>query len=414
VSGHVSDRWHLKRPPKRGEPACEHRKIPTAKHGTGRRWQVEYADPDGKLHYPCFDRQDDADNFLVKVRADMLRGTYRDPGSGQTTLRKYALEVFMPAQGFDPSTRLRVNSALRVHILPGLGTRRLQELESHPSLVQAWASALPLAPSSAAAMTTILSTIMRWAVRDKLIASNPCEGIKLPKVVKRRIDPWPPEVTAKVRAGLPARYAAITDAGCGLGCRQSELFALSVENTDFLRRTVHVRVQVKLLGPQLYFAAPKGRKERSVPMASQTGEQLAAHLAAFPAVPVTLPWHEPGSKKHGKPQTLHLLFTTPDGRALNRNSFNPDVWRPARLAAGLADDRVNGCHMMRHVYASTLVARGIDVRTVAEYLGHSDGGALVLRTYSHLLPDADDRARRALEEALGLGKPNAAKLASDS
>ena len=69
-------------------------------------------------------------------------------------------------------------------------------------------------------------------------------------------------------------------------------------------------------------------------------------------------------------------------------------------AAGLADGRENGCHAMRHTYASTLVARGVDPRTAAEYLGHSDGGALVLRTYSHLMPDAEDRARRAIEDAL--------------
>ncbi len=57
--------------------------------------------------------------------------------------------------------------------------------------------------------------------------------------------------------------------------------------------------------------------------------------------------------------------------------------------------------MLRHVFASTLVSRGIDPRTVAEYMGHTDGGALVLKTYSQLMPDAEYRARRALEEALG-------------
>jgi site-specific recombinase XerD len=107
-----------------------------------------------------------------------------------------------------------------------------------------------------------------------------------------------------------------------------------------------------------------------------------------------------GTRRHGKPHTAKLLFTTEDGRALNRNGFN-QVWRDARKAAGLGDDRVNGCHMLRHVFASTLVSRGIDPRTVAEYMGHTDGGALVLKTYSHLMPDAEDRARRALEEALG-------------
>jgi len=400
MSGHVSDRWHLKRAPKRGEPVCEHRKIPTGKHGTGRRWQVEYTDPDRKLHYPCFDTEKAADDFLVKVRADVLRGTYRDPGSGQTTLRKYVNEVWLPAQASDPITIERIRASLRTHILPGLGDRRLQEIEQHPSLVQAWVSGLPLAPSSAARTFVTLSTIMRWAVRDKLISASPCTDIKLPKITRRRIDPWPPETIARVRAGLPVRYRALIDAGTGLGMRQSELFAMSLQNTDFLRRVVHVRVQVKIVGGRFWYAPPKGRKERSAPMARQTADALAAHLVAFPAAVVTLPWHEPGTRRHGQPCTLSLLFTTPDGRQLNRNTFNPRIWRPAVHAAGLPDDRVNGCHAMRHAYASTLIARGIDVRTVAEYLGHSDGGSLVLRTYSHLLPDAGDRTRRALEDAL--------------
>jgi hypothetical protein len=41
----------------------------------------------------------------------------------------------------------------------------------------------------------------------------------------------------------------------------------------------------------------------------------------------------------------------------------------------------------------------------------SAGGALVLNTYSHLMPDAEDRARRAIEEALS-GQPTAANPAN--
>jgi integrase len=205
---------------------------------------------------------------------------------------------------------------------------------------------------------------------------------------------------AKVRAGLPESLRAFVDAGCGLGLRQAELFGLALEEIDWLRRVVHVRWQVKLVGGRQCYAAPKSKAERTLPLAAQTSETLAAHLAAFPAAGVTLPWHEPGTRRHGKPHTAHLVFTTPDGEALNRNAFNQHVWKPAREPARLSDDRVHGCHMMRHVYASVLVARGIDPRTVAEYLGHSDGGALVLKTYSHLLPNAEDRARKALEDAL--------------
>ena len=50
---------------------------------------------------------------------------------------------------------------------------------------------------------------------------------------------------------------------------------------------------------------------------------------------------------------------------------------------------------MRHAAASAWLAAGVDIRTVAEYLGHADPG-FTLRTYRHLMPDAADRARRAM------------------
>jgi integrase len=397
---HVEDRWYrtVKGPDGRLT------KLRTARHGNGLRWRARYLDPDGQERNRSFATKVAAEKFLTEVEHSKIRGSYRDPDAGRITLRRYAEEVFLPAQSSDAVTRERVESALRVHILPGLGGKRLQELEAHPSLVQGWVSGMPLAPSSARRVFSLLSTIMRWAARDKLISTNPClqgrDGIRLPTVTRRKLEPWTPETVAKMRAELPPRWQAMTDAGTGTGARQSELFALAVGNIDFLRRRVHIRVQIKIVGGRLVFAVPKSKTERSVPLARQTGAALAAHLQLFPAAEVTLPWHEPGTRRHGKPHTAKLLFTTEDGRALNRNGFNR-VWRDARKTARLGDDRANGCHMLRHVFASTLVSRGIDPRTVAEYMGHTDGGALVLKTYSHLMPDAEDRARRALEEALG-------------
>ena len=47
---------------------------------------------------------------------------------------------------------------------------------------------------------------------------------------------------------------------------------------------------------------------------------------------------------------------------------------------------------------SVLLADGVDVRTLAEYLGHADPG-FTLRTYCHLLPSSEDRTRRAVDRA---------------
>jgi integrase len=42
-------------------------------------------------------------------------------------------------------------------------------------------------------------------------------------------------------------------------------------------------------------------------------------------------------------------------------------------------------HTLRHMFATRAMESGVDVRTVAGWLGHLDGGALLLKTYSHLL-----------------------------
>jgi integrase len=41
-------------------------------------------------------------------------------------------------------------------------------------------------------------------------------------------------------------------------------------------------------------------------------------------------------------------------------------------------------HSFRHFYASDAIERGVNVRTLAQWLGHRDGGMLLLKTYSHV------------------------------
>lgn len=57
-------------------------------------------------------------------------------------------------------------------------------------------------------------------------------------------------------------------------------------------------------------------------------------------------------------------------------------------------------HALRHYYASVLLDAGENVKALAEYLGHSDPG-FTLRTYTHLMPNSQDRARNAIDGAFG-------------
>ncbi len=93
-----------------------------------------------------------------------------------------------------------------------------------------------------------------------------------------------------------------------------------------------------------------------------------------------------------------LVFTSRQGQPLNRNHYNGYVWKPALVAAGVEATRSNGMHSLRHHYASVLLDGGVSIRAVAEYLGHADPG-FTLRTYTHLMPDSDDRARQVVDAA---------------
>jgi integrase len=155
-------------------------------------------------------------------------------------------------------------------------------------------------------------------------------------------------------------------------------------------------VQIKAVGGQLVYAPVKNKKARDVPMAEPVLPRLSEYMRRFPPVPVTLPWHEPSNKKrHGKPVTRELILTRPDGRPMQAEAFNRP-WRAACKKAGIPDrgPRLNAFHAMRHTFASACLSDGLNPAKVAALLG--DTLEVTLATYSHFLPDDDDRARDIL------------------
>jgi integrase len=286
----IDDRWFRREP---GKP----QKVPTARHGKGKRWDVRWRDDAGRQRHKAFERKQEAESFLAQIQADLARGIYTDPAAGKVTVRTYA-KSWLAAQTFDPSTREATELRLRLHIFPELGGRELRALR--PSVVQAWTRSLQQRPASNYVRVVFanLSAVLSAAVDDGLIGRNPCRAgsVRPPAPERRRIVPWSAERVAAVTAALPERYQVLVMLAAGCGLRQGEAFGLSPDDVDFLRGVVHVRRQVKLVHARQVFGAPKGGKERDVPLPEMVALALAAHLQAFPAVKVTLPWREPDGR----------------------------------------------------------------------------------------------------------------------
>ena len=240
-----------------------------------------------------------------------------------------------------------------------------------------------------------LSAILGAAMDDGRIVRNPCgaKSVKGPKIVRAKIVPWTAAEITVARGALPERYRVLADIGAMLGLRQGEAFGLSPDDIDWMKRVVHVKRQVRIVGSKLCFAPPKGGKERDVPMSATASLRLSAHLQQFPAITVALPWKEPD----GRPVRVRLFATTTARKALDRAYFHR-LWRAAREKAGKANERENGFHALRHYYASAQLAGGTDIKALSEYLGHHDPG-FTLRVYAHLMHGAADKARQAIDDA---------------
>ena len=244
----------------------------------------------------------------------------------------------------DLATATRIEAAFRNHVYaaeripgktpkgaPAIGDYALRTLAKRSSLVQAWISGLQVGPNTARKIIGDVSQVFAAALDEGIVARNPlsARSVQKPKTVRTEAVPWTAAEVEAVADQLPGRLAALPYLGSACGMRQGELFAAQISDLDYLRMTMRIEAQVKLVAGCLYFAPVKNGTTRDVPVADPVIPVLAEHARRFPPVPVTLPWGTPD----GKPVTRKLLFTTADGRALNRNAFNR-VWRkPGGLRA---------------------------------------------------------------------------------
>lgn len=179
------------------------------------------------------------------------------------------------------------------------------------------------------------------------------------------------------------RFRAFVGLCAFAGLRLGEAAALQVGDVDFLRRQVHVRLQVQRLDRSVEIRLPKSNSERTV----HVPDALLAMISEHVALGLAYDW----------------LFAEVEDVPPHQNTVG-HRWRTTLERA-----RVNGVrlHDLRHFYASGLIAAGCDVVAVQRALGHAKS-TTTLTTYAHLWPSAEDRVRDAaahlFTEVVGSGE----------
>jgi hypothetical protein len=152
----------------------------------GNRWLARYRDDTGREHGQRFDRKIDAQRWLDAQTTALVTGQYCDPRAGKITLRKYG-EEWQATAPHGPTTRDLVSRSLERHIYPVLDDLPMRAIRTTQIQALVTTMGIVLAPSTVRDKYSYLVSIMHAAVRDKVIASSPCEGVRLPEVRKKEV-----------------------------------------------------------------------------------------------------------------------------------------------------------------------------------------------------------------------------------
>jgi integrase/recombinase XerC len=211
-----------------------------------------------------------------------------------------------------------------------------------------------LKKSSAARKLASLRTFFRYLCREGVLAANPARALLSPRQERRipaHLDEGDVvrllEVDGDGDADVRAR--AILELLYATGIRCAELVGLDLPEVDLEARFVRV------LG--------KGRKERVVPFGTSAQAALRRYL------PV---------RSKARPRSDALLVNARGGRLTDR-SVRSIVQRRVRQVAVAQHISPHG---LRHSFATHLLARGADLRSIQELLGHAR--LSTTQKYTHL------------------------------
>jgi len=274
-----------------------------------------------------------------------------------------------------------------------LAARKTEAASANADVVRGYLEVLAadgLAPASRARKLSAIRQFFRFLLSEGVRPDDPTSAIDSP----RRGRPLPKvlslsevesligaakEACETAAAGAPRRRAfrlnALLETLYASGLRVSELVALPRNVLAVDDRVLTIR--------------GKGGRERLVPLNDAARQALSAHLALLA--------QEPALK------ASPFLFPTGDGgQHMTRQRFGQEL-KALAVATGLDPARVSP-HVLRHAFASHLLERGADLRTVQQLLGHAD--ISTTQIYTHVI---EERLRRLVEDHHPLAKARLTK-----
>lgn len=239
-------------------------------------------------------------------------------------------------------------------------------------------SELGLASSTAARRLTTLRQFYRFLYDERVRTDDPTSTIDSPRQ-GRSLPKYLSE--DEVERLLDAAHAISGAAGRRMQALMEILYATGLRVSELVTLP---KAAISSDGDVLIVRG-KGNKERMVPL----GAPAAAAISEYLAVRATFL----GRKGKGDVAESPYLFPSRSKEGhLTRMRFS-QMLKELAVSAGLEPKRVSP-HVLRHSFASHLLAHGADLRALQQLLGHAD--ISTTQIYTHV---TEERLRRLVESA---------------
>lgn len=288
------------------------------------------------------------------------------------------------------STLRKYRMMLRVHLIPALGPMQLNELSrEHVQALYARLYDGGLASKSIKLVHCVLSSALRDAVKNGLLARNVCEFVTLPKgkrYVGRALTPDECQRLIAVAQGHKLWFLILM--AITTGARRGELTGLKWSDIDESARLVHIRRTIVYL--------PKHGFVEHEPKTAQGLRSVTLSQLVLDGIREQRAYIERIRRESGSTWIERdLVFPNKRGGYLYESALHQQ-FKSLLREAGLPDMHF---HDLRHSAATLMLAAGVNAKVVQEMLGHSDI-SITLGMYGHVMPNMQKEAVNKLDNLL--------------
>ena len=297
-----------------------------------------------------------------------------------------------------------------LYIKETLGKKNLQDLKSiHIQKMYNELARQGLKENTVKKVDTIMSGMLRQAVRNEILIKNPCDAVEIPKTEKREkqiltADQQRELLVFVSNSNKWRKYTTLFTVALGTGMRIGELLALNWSDIDFNNKTININKTLQYLKNsktkkyECVMQTPKTKtSKRVIPLLDSLAFLLRKHRKEQQLLKVRLgdKW-QPIEKDDFK----NLVFTTEFGRPFDRCAINRAInsivkdMNKERNESNLFPNFTP--HSLRHSFATRCFEQGIPPKVVQGYLGHSTI-QMTMDLYTHVMEDVKQDEIKKLE-----------------